>query len=136
MLVERYFGTVHHIKTGTRKLEFLSRSCQNISITLLVNIIPVIFVLSFSTNKTPVSISFLPLYILFNRVFTNYTKMPILASEALPRENKKSSDKMLPPVEIEPGPLITSDSKSNTLLSQLVRHVLLRRSLNFCSCTM
>ena len=33
------------------------------------------------------------------------------------------------------GLLITSDSKSNTLLSELVRHVLLRRSLNFCSCT-
>ena len=26
---------------------------------------------------------------------------------------KKSSDKMLPPMGIEPGPLITSDSKSN-----------------------
>ena len=51
--------------------------------------------------------------------FTNYTKlaiMPILASEALLRE-KKSSDKMLPPVE--PRPLITSDSKSNIILSTL-----------------
>ena len=41
---------------------------------------------------------------------------------------------MLPPVGIEPWPLITSDSKS-IILSELVRHVLLRRSLNFCSCT-
>ena len=32
---------------------------------------------------------------------------------------KKSSDKMLPPVGIEPRPLITSDSKSSTLLSTL-----------------
>ena len=40
---------------------------------------------------------------------------------------------MLPPVGIEPRPLIT-DSKSNSLLSELVRHVLLR-SLNFYSCT-
>ena len=29
----------------------------------------------------------------------------------------------------------TSDSKSNTLLCELIWHVLLRRSLNFCSCT-
>ena len=28
-----------------------------------------------------------------------------------------------------------SNCKSNTLLSELVRHVLLRRSLSFCSCT-
>ena len=52
--------------------------------------------------------------------FTNYTKMPIVAFLSLLRENKKkSSDKMLPPVEIEPGPLIASDSKSNTILSTL-----------------
>ena len=31
--------------------------------------------------------------------------------------------------------LWTSDSKSNTLLSELIWHVLLRRSLNFCLCT-
>ena len=43
-------------------------------------------------------------------------------------------DKMLLPVGIESGSLIASDSKSNTLLSELVRHVLLRRSINFCSC--
>ena len=36
---------------------------------------------------------------------------------------------MLPPVGIEPGPLITFDSKSNTILSGLTWHVLLRRSL-------
>ena len=33
---------------------------------------------------------------------------------------------MLPPVLIEPGPLITSDSKSNTILSRLIWHVLLK----------
>ena len=32
--------------------------------------------------------------------------MPILASEALLRENKKSSNKMVPPVSIEPRPLM------------------------------
>ena len=37
------------------------------------------------------------------------------------------------PVGIEP--LIASDSKSNTLLSTLTWNMLLRRSLNFCSCT-
>ena len=48
---------------------------------------------------------------------------------------KKSSDKILPAVGIEPWPLITSDSKSNTILSALTWHVLLRRSLNLCLCT-
>ena len=41
----------------------------------------------------------------FNRGFHKYTTlaiMPILASEALLRENKKSSYKMLPLVGIEP----------------------------------
>ena len=38
-------------------------------------------------------------------------------------------------VEIEPGLLITSDSKSNTIFYGLTWHVLLRRSLNFCSYT-
>ena len=42
---------------------------------------------------------------------------------------------MLPQVGIEPGPLIASDFKSNTILSTLTWHLLLRRSLNFCSCT-
>ena len=32
---------------------------------------------------------------------------------------KKISDKMIPPVRIEPKPLITSDSKSNTIVSTL-----------------
>ena len=37
--------------------------------------------------------------------FTNYTKMPIVAFLSLLLENKKkSSDKMLPPMRIEPGP--------------------------------
>ena len=43
--------------------------------------------------------------------------MPILAPEALLCENQNIQWKMLPPVGIEPGPLITSDSKSNTILS-------------------
>ena len=34
-------------------------------------------------------------------------------------ETKRSSDKMLPPVGIEAGPLVVSDSKSNTILSGL-----------------
>ena len=46
-------------------------------------------------------------------------------------KQKNPVTKCYPPVGIEPGLLITSDSKSNTLLSELVRHVLLRRSLNF-----
>ena len=49
----------------------------------------------------------------------------------------KNPVKKLPPVGIEPGPLITSDSKSpliisdsksNTILSGLTRQVLLKRS--------
>ena len=60
--------------------------------------------------------------------------MPMLASEAWLCENKKFQWKMLPPAGIEPRPLITSDSKSNTLLSTLTCYVLLR-SLNFSSCT-
>ena len=51
-------------------------------------------------------------------IFTSYTKMPILAFLSLLR-GKKSSDKMLPAVGIEPRPLIDSDSKSNTILSTL-----------------
>ena len=46
--------------------------------------------------------------------FTHYTIMPILASEALLRKNKKSSDKMLLPGGIESGPLINAGSKPNT----------------------
>ena len=58
--------------------------------------------------------------------------MPILVSEVLLRENKKSSNKMLPLVGIEP---LAQVSKFNMLLPTLTWHVLLRRSLNFCSCT-
>ena len=46
-------------------------------------------------------------------------------------KTNNSSDKFLPPMRIKPG---ISDSKSNTLLSELIWHVLLRESLNFCSC--
>ena len=56
--------------------------------------------------------------------FTNYTKMPIVAFSSLLCENKKkTSDKMLPLVGIEP--------RSPTLTV----HLLLWRSLYFCSCT-
>ena len=59
--------------------------------------------------------------------FTNYTKMPIMAfSSLLSEKRKNSSDKMLPSAGIEPRLLITCDSKSNTLISELARHVLLR----------
>ena len=61
---------------------------------------------------------------------TNWMKLTIftiLASEALLHENKKeSSNKMLPPVRIEPG---TSDSKSNTFLSVLTWHLPIRLRL-------
>ena len=73
-----------------------------------------------------------------NWVFHKETKlaiMPILTSEALLRE-KNPVTKCYPPVGIEPRPvIITSDSKSNTILSTLTWHVLLGRSLNFCSST-
>ena len=52
----------------------------------------------------------------FNRVSHKHTK---LASEALLLKTKNSNKKMLPPVVIEPG---TSDSKSDTLLSELAWH--------------
>ena len=42
---------------------------------------------------------------------------------------KKSNDKVLPPVGIEPGPLIAFDSKSNTILSTLTWHLLARLRL-------
>ena len=52
------------------------------------------------------------------RVFYIHTEMPIVAFLSLLRE-KISSDKMLPPVGIEPETLIASDFKSNTILSIL-----------------
>ena len=42
------------------------------------------------------------------------------------KTKKKSSDKILPPVGIEPGPLITSGSKFNTILSTLTWHLTVR----------
>ena len=64
------------------------------------------------------------------------TLMESLAAEAFTTwKQKKIQRKMFLQVGIEPGPLITSDAKSNTLLSGLTWHVLVRRSLNFCSCT-
>ena len=63
-------------------------------------------------------------------VFHIRTEMPILAFLSLLCENKKKiSDKMLPPVGIEPGPLIASDSKSNALLSTLTLDLLVRLRL-------
>ena len=56
--------------------------------------------------------------------------MPILASEALLHENKKN-----PVKNVTLSGNRTSDSKSNTLLSGLIWHVLLIGSLNFFSCT-
>ena len=53
-----------------------------------------------------------------NWVFRKLTKLAIMVSEAL-LHKKKSSDKMLPAVGIEPEPLIASDSKSNIILSTL-----------------
>ena len=47
-------------------------------------------------------------------------------------ESHVTSDEILPPMRIEPR---TSHSKSNTVSFELIWHVLLRGSLNFCSCT-
>ena len=59
----------------------------------------------------------------------------VLANKIVFHIHTELCDKMLPPVGIEPRPVIASDSKSNAILSTLTWHVLLRRSLNFCSCT-
>ena len=60
---------------------------------------------------------------------TRMTIMPTLEAEALLSENKKIQWKMLPPVGIEPWLLITSDSKSSTILSGLSWHLLVRLRL-------
>ena len=52
-------------------------------------------------------------YTVTNRVFHKIDKIGN-------NVNINSSDKMLPPVGIEPRPLIASDSKSNTILSTLI----------------
>ena len=65
-------------------------------------------------------------------LLTKLSKMAILASEALPRE-KNPVAKCYPPGGNRTQS--ASDSKSNTILSTQTWHVLLRRSLNFCSCT-
>ena len=69
--------------------------------------------------------------------FTNKAKltiMPLLISEALLHENKKIHWKMLPPVGKEPKPLMNLWLQGQHSLSELMQHVLLRGSLNFCSC--
>ena len=55
--------------------------------------------------------------------------MPILAFSSLLHENKK---KVTASGDRTRAPVITSVCKSNTILSELVRHVLLRISLNVC----
>ena len=52
--------------------------------------------------------------------------MPKFAAEALVYMWKKKTVKNITPVGIEPGSLITSDSKSNTFLSGLSWYLLLR----------
>ena len=56
-------------------------------------------------------------------------KRPVLAAEALLCENKKNQLKILPPVALEPRPVINSDSRSNTILSGLTGHLLVRLRL-------
>ena len=62
-------------------------------------------------------------------LFTNYTKMSILAFLSLLRENKKYSDKLFHSVGIQPGPLITSDSKFSTILSAQTSYLFVRLRL-------
>ena len=64
--------------------------------------------------------------------FSHNAIMQLLASEALLSENKNSNNTMLSQSVVNP---LTSHSKSSTLLSELIWHVVLRRSLYFCSCT-
>ena len=68
----------------------------------------------------------------FNRVFHKHTTlaiMPIWHQRLYYVKTEKSSDKMLPTVRIDPRPLITCNSKSNTLLSELTGHLLVRLRL-------
>ena len=66
--------------------------------------------------------------------FTNYTKMPILAFLSSLHKNKKK-----PVIKCYPQDRTRASHnlwfQVQHLLSELVRHVLLGRSLNFCSCT-
>ena len=57
--------------------------------------------------------------------------MPLLTSKSLLRENRENSKKILPPVSIEP---LAQDYKSSMPPPTLTGQLLLRRSLNFCSC--
>ena len=65
--------------------------------------------------------------------FTNYTKMPILTFSSLLHKNKQIQWQNVTPSGNRTQ--AASDFKSNTILSTLTWHLLLRRSLNFCSCT-
>ena len=82
--------------------------------------------LTFKDERKQVLTSFgLILLVSTVEFFTNYTEMPIVAFLSSLHEKKKSSDKMLPSVGIEPRPLIVSDSKSNTeTLGSLYSHAL------------
>ena len=60
------------------------------------------------------------LHIHFLAKCTRIAIMPILTAEALLHENKIYPAKNVTTVEIVSGRLITSDSKSNTLLSGLI----------------
>ena len=66
---------------------------------------------------------------------TTLAIMPKLASEALLNKNKKIQWQNVTKWWLNLGLWLTSDSKSNTLLSELIWHVLLRGSLKFCLCT-
>ena len=48
--------------------------------------------------------------------------------------SQTETKKTLPPVGIEPGPLMNLDSKFNTILSELICHVPLGESLDICLC--
>ena len=66
------------------------------------------------------------------RDFSKLTKLAILTSEAFYYVKKIQCQNVTP---CGYRTQAVSDSKSNTILSTLTWHVLLGRSLNFCSCT-
>ena len=72
------------------------------------------------------------LWLLHFEFFTNYTKMTIVAFSSLFCENKKSSDKMLPPSRNRTWSLRFQVQHAPPTLTG---HLLLGRSLSFCSCT-
>ena len=100
---------------GSGNLKYIWNS-ERLGLSLAFSVAMLITLIGF-IGKSPPQDILKPIF----EFFTNLTKlaiMPILASEALLRE-KKSSDKILPPMGIEPVLLITSYSKSNTIFSTL-----------------